>query len=209
MASFADASLGRGRWNAASIDTPADRVALNLAMRCGAIPLANFIAHDYDDTVLIDYREFDAGVKARSSSVSSHGSKESGEDALMGDDPDDSCSDPDDMDVDPSSICTIRRRDPSVGRKHCRDGGDRHVGGDPLRTVYSPSGRAALDPGLLARDEARAMALDQLHEACMRVSGTTEALVFEFLGDDLSGGLLCSTLKQPVSHPYPQGCDAC
>lgn len=161
---------------------PFERVSLNLAALCGAIPLDNYLANDYDDSVELDYREFERedfggsgnpDVNRDSSSDTSEDEEDSGDELAP-------------MDVDSEAAAGSGRDLGARSVADCRLIGDE----SSLAALASSSGPLFRDSDCCLTTTAspteRDAALEKLHKACKRLSGTSEALHFEFIEEDPS-----------------------
>lgn len=195
-----------------------EKVSLNLATTCGAIPLDNFLANDYDDGIELDYREFESelgkhdrddtvvpdkhilgstspkligaedpclvrgtptqtdqlkAIDARSTSGQMHldlvGVAGSHDEAPLSAGPGD------------DSSCALTNRSP-IGDDASMIVTERLPGSAASTPYVSGSGKATLLDLLALREQA----LDKLYKACTRLSGTAEALHFDFIEEDLS-----------------------
>ena len=165
---------------------PFERVSLDLTTLCGAIPLDNFLANDYDDSVEIDYREFENGhiryqEHAGSDSSDSEGPEPSdGE----GDVVIQMLMDVDGSDLDGEGI----NEEDGLPRRVSRLRGSAEKDVRTLNEASHLAPKAAVDSeaGSDPLEATRETALEKLHNACTRLSGTVEALHFEFIEESPS-----------------------
>jgi hypothetical protein len=156
-----------------------ERVSLKLAALCGAIPLDNFMANDYDDSVELDYREFER-EDGDSRNVAQGSSPETSEDEEDGGD------ERDPMDVDSGAVAGSGGDLSARAGMDCRLIGDRSSLAAPTLSSESAPGNSGHRLTTTASQMERDAALEKLHKACKRLSGTAEALHFEFIEEDSS-----------------------
>jgi hypothetical protein len=179
-----------------------ERVSLHLGTLCGAIPLDNFLANDYDDTGELDYyREFEKQDIRCQEQVQDDNT------ILDSDSEESERSDVEDDDVMQMLL--------SVGDPTEEDGGEENGSANRALSLHGNAerdSRASNDgshpmPKVIVESEAdgsrhgdplqsnaamrREAALEKLHMACKRLSGTVEALRFEFIEEGLSGEPVC------------------
>ncbi|KAJ2917289.1 hypothetical protein MD484_g3101, partial [Candolleomyces efflorescens] len=171
-----------------------ERVSLKLATLCGAIPLDNFLAHDYDDSVHLDYREFER-EDGDSRDAGQEGTPDTSEDEDGGDERDS-------MGVDSVAVAGAGGDLSAMAEM---DG--RLIGGQSSLAVPTVSPESApSNPGhrltTTTSQRDREAALEKLHKACKRLSGTAEALHFEFVEEDSSSikSILTVTIPTPSGH---------
>ncbi|RXW14770.1 hypothetical protein EST38_g11087, partial [Candolleomyces aberdarensis] len=174
-----------------------ERVSLNLAALCGAIPLDNFLANDYDDSIELDYREFER-EDGTNRDVAQGSSPETSEDE--GDEEDGDELALASMDVDSEAVAVSGGDLSASTVADCRlIGGQSSLAAPALSSESASTSDHRLTTAA-SRTE-RDAALEKLHKACKRLSGTVEALHFEFIEEDPSTIQCILT----VTIPTPSG----
>ncbi|KAF6756731.1 hypothetical protein DFP72DRAFT_893610 [Ephemerocybe angulata] len=202
---------------------PSERVSLTLTTLCGAIPLDNFLANDYDDSIELDYREFEQdAVAARSSKHKDDSAYRTGVVRSRAS----SFSDGSDMShIDDAAVQALIAMDIDEDRQDDEAKGERAGTGEgPSRDSLgvSPVGEATIGntaeilsgpetaslassqlavvglPSPESLDLLREAALEKLYKACTRLSGTAEALHFEYIEEDPAGIKCILTVTIPT-----------
>ncbi|TEB26458.1 hypothetical protein FA13DRAFT_1816903 [Coprinellus micaceus] len=165
---------------------PFERVSLDLTTLCGAIPLDNFLANDYDDSGEIDYREFENGHIRYQECAGSDSSDSEGPERTdgEGDVVIQMLMDVDGSDLDGEGI----NEEDGLPRRVSRLRGSTEKDARTLNEASPLAPKAAVDSeaGSDPLEATRETALEKLHNACTRLSGTVEALHFEFIEESPS-----------------------